>query len=106
MSNHYTVTATTTTLVAGDKGFAPEVARQDFETKYDALKWAWLVIKRKKDTLDLKQDLSEVEFIQITSLDDDNDYYFDATPDTDDLVFIAALAAERPQAPIALTDEA
>lgn len=106
MKKHYTVTATTTTPVAGDEGFAPQVVRQDFETKYDALKWAWLVIKHNKDTLNLEYDLSKVEFIHITSLDADDDYYFDATSDTDDLVFVQALAAERPQAPIASIDEA
>ena len=99
MKNHYTVTANTTSPNAGDAGFAPVVVHQDFKTKYEAIKWAWLVIKHRNDILNLEHDLSNVEFICVTSLDDEDDYYLDATTETDDLVFIAALAKENPQAP-------
>ena len=105
MTNHYTVHVKATSLDAGDEGFAPTLVRQDFETKYEALKWAWLIVKHKNDILNLGLDLDSVEFICIASLDDDDDYYFDATADTDDLVFIAALAKENPQAPFASIDD-
>ncbi len=104
MRDHYQVTATTTDPDAGDAGFTPVVVEQRFETKYEAVKWAWLVVKHRNDVLNLEHDLSDVEFIYITSLDDDDDYYFEATAETDDLVFIAALAKERPQAPFAPED--
>ncbi len=105
MRNHYKVIANTTTVDAGDAGFSPQVIHQEFETKYEAIKWAWLVVKHRNDVLNLEYDLSNVEFVYITSLDDDDDFYFDATAETDELVFIAALAKERPQAPFAPIDE-
>ena len=99
MKDNYTVKASSTSVEAGIDGYAPVVVSQDFETKYEAIKWAWLVLKHRNDTLNLKFDLSKVEHVDISSNMDDDDWYFAAHADDDDLVFIKLLAAENPQAP-------
>ena len=81
------------------EGYAPVVVSQDFETKYEAIKWAWLVLKHRNETLNLNADLSSVEHVSISSNIEDDDWYFEAHDDVDDLAFIKMLAAENPQVP-------
>ena len=91
----YTVRATTTSVEAGMDGYAPVVVSQDFETKYEAIKWAWLVLKHRNTY----SDLSNVEHVSISSNIEDDDWYLEAHEDDDELTLIKLLAAENPQVP-------
>ena len=74
-------------------GYAPVVVSQDFETKYEAIKWAWLVLKHQNTY----SDLGNVEHVSISSNIENDDWYLEVHEDDDELTLIKMLAAENPQ---------
>lgn len=74
---------------------ATQLFKKEFETKFDALKWAWYAAKHRDDILGLGSNLDKVDFVQVIALQDDDNYYFGESACADNMIFIKALAETR-----------